>query len=70
MAFASLEAIAVWWCKMMHDDISWPSHGRYRCLTCKRTYPVPWEHSQTPARRSARNLASQTSDKAKPVHAS
>ena len=19
------------WCRLMHDDITWPSHGQYRC---------------------------------------
>jgi len=27
----------------MHDEITWPIHGRYRCRTCWREYPVAWE---------------------------
>jgi len=71
MAFWNLEAIAVWWCKLMHDDISWPSHGRYRCTTCKRSYPVAWEQPFTESSgERAKRLARQTSEKAKPAHAS
>lgn len=70
MASWSFEAIAVWWCKVMHDEISWPSHGRYRCTTCKRSYPVPWEQPFAHAGARTNQVASQTPDKAKPVHAS
>jgi hypothetical protein len=31
------------WCRMMHPAPMWPSHGSYRCRTCWREYPVPWE---------------------------
>jgi len=34
------------WCKMAHDDLMWPAHGYYRCRTCFRLHPVPWEHSE------------------------
>ena len=33
------------WCRIMHPDPMWPSHGRYRCPTCLREYPVPWANS-------------------------
>jgi hypothetical protein len=32
------------WCKSMHPAPMWPAHGHYRCPTCLRSYPVPWEH--------------------------
>ena len=35
--------VAELWCKMMHRAPMWPSHGHYRCRTCGRRYPVPWE---------------------------
>ena len=31
------------WCRLVHPVPMWPAHGRYRCRTCHRTYPVPWE---------------------------
>lgn len=40
------------WCKLTHDDLMWPAHGYYRCRTCLRRHPVPWEHTEarpTPA---------------------
>ena len=30
------------WCRLMHSQISWPIHGRYRCLVCFREYEVCW----------------------------
>jgi hypothetical protein len=39
------------WCRVMHDEITWPIHGHYRCRRCHRLYPVPWEE---PARRQRR----------------
>ena len=35
--FASL------WCKLMHAEPMWPSHGQYECRTCGRRHPVCWE---------------------------
>jgi len=40
------------WCRLMHDDITWPIHGHYRCQRCHRLYPVPWKeqlHQPPPA---------------------
>jgi hypothetical protein len=31
------------WCRLMHAEPMWPSHGRYECRTCGRRYPVCWE---------------------------
>jgi hypothetical protein len=31
------------WCYMMHPDPMWPVNGQYRCPSCHRLYPVPWE---------------------------
>jgi hypothetical protein len=31
-----------WWCRTMHDEISWPRKGKYHCLQCRRVYLVPW----------------------------
>ncbi len=38
------------WCKSMHTSPMWPSHGHYRCRTCGREYPVPWEFEMTETR--------------------
>lgn len=31
------------WCGLMHDQVTWPVNGRYRCRTCGREYAVRWE---------------------------
>ena len=31
------------WCIHMHTGVMWPFRGRYRCRTCLREYPVPFE---------------------------
>ena len=41
-----LSYIAELWCKSVHASPMWPSHGHYRCRTCNREYPVPWEAVQ------------------------
>ena len=35
--------IADLWCKLMHKDPMWPSHGQYECRTCGRRHQVCWE---------------------------
>jgi hypothetical protein len=35
--------IADLWCKLMHTEPMWPSHGQYECRTCGRRHPVCWE---------------------------
>lgn len=44
-----VERFLVLWCSVMHDDITWPRNGGYRCRSCGRTYPVPWA-DQEPSR--------------------
>jgi hypothetical protein len=39
------------WCRMAHEQFSWPIHGRYRCLVCHREYDVPWARIMTTAQR-------------------
>lgn len=43
-----LERLGRAWCRILHSDISWPVNGYYRCRTCDRQYPVPWETPPTP----------------------
>jgi len=31
------------WCRLMHAEPMWPSHGQYECRTCGRRYRVCWE---------------------------
>ena len=38
--------ISRWWCRHTHRRKSWPSHGRYHCFACGRTYYVPWEEGE------------------------
>ena len=37
--------IADRWCKLMHKNPMWPSHGQYECRTCGRRHQVCWEHA-------------------------
>lgn len=34
------------WCSVMHQDITWPTSGHYRCRTCGRRYAVPWAEQE------------------------
>ena len=43
--------IASFWCRLMHSEPMWPSHGQYECRTCGRRHPVCWEQPEpTPPR--------------------
>jgi len=35
--------IADFWCRLMHTEPMWPSHGKYECRTCGRRHLVCWE---------------------------
>ncbi len=35
--------VARLWCKLMHTEVTWPSHGHYECRTCGQRYRVCWE---------------------------
>ncbi len=35
--------IAKLWCKAMHAEPMWPSHGQYECRRCGRRHQVCWE---------------------------
>ena len=35
--------IADLWCRLMHTEPMWPSHGYYECRTCGRRHRVCWE---------------------------
>ena len=37
------------WCNWFHDDLTWPSHGRYACRTCGIVFTVPWRHQNVEA---------------------
>ena len=36
------------WCEHMHASTMWPIHGKYRCGTCLREYPVEFERQSDP----------------------
>ena len=38
-----LDTVGQFWCKNMHTEMTWPFRGHYRCRTCLREYPVPFE---------------------------
>jgi hypothetical protein len=33
------------WCRLMHKESMWPSHGQYQCRTCGRLQTVCWEQA-------------------------
>lgn len=39
----ALTRIADFWCRLMHTEPMWPSHGQYECRTCGRRQRVCWE---------------------------
>ena len=39
------------WCRLMHAEPMWPSHGRYECRSCGRRFQVSWEQPATAAPR-------------------
>jgi hypothetical protein len=47
------EGIGDLWCRLMHTEPMWPSHGQYECRTCGRRFHVCWEHPSTVASSSA-----------------
>ncbi len=45
------------WCYVAHPDPMWPVHGQYRCPSCHRLYPVPWERGSESRLRYRRSIA-------------
>ena len=43
--------IADLWCKLMHTEAMWPSHGQYACRKCGRRHRVCWEEPSPVASR-------------------
>jgi hypothetical protein len=35
--------IANIWCRLMHSEPMWPSHGQYECRACGQRHRVCWE---------------------------
>jgi hypothetical protein len=44
--------IADLWCRLMHTQPMWPSHGQYECRTCGRRHQVCWEQPAPAAARA------------------
>ncbi len=42
----ALSRVNEFWCKTMHPAPMWPVHGRYKCPSCHRVYPVAWERRE------------------------
>ncbi len=38
-----MNRIETFWCEHMHTATLWPIHGKYRCASCLREYPVDFE---------------------------
>ncbi|HZT36766.1 MAG TPA: hypothetical protein VFA28_02625 [Bryobacteraceae bacterium] len=38
-----IEFVSKWWCRWAHQKVYRPVKGYYRCSTCLRAWPVPWE---------------------------
>lgn len=45
--FERAEKIGRIWCRLMHNSVAWPIHGRYQCRTCMRHFFVPWDARDT-----------------------
>lgn len=43
---AFLDRFSAWWCRWFHGRPMWPVQGYYRCSTCLRPHPVPWEQGK------------------------
>jgi hypothetical protein len=41
-----IDDFMVFWCRAMHDHITWPQRGRYQCKSCGRIYLVPWAEQE------------------------
>jgi len=39
------DRIANFWCRLMHAEPMWPSHGQYECRTCGQLHRVCWGQS-------------------------
>ena len=35
------------WCRLMHTEPMWPTHGQYECRNCGRRFRVCWEQPST-----------------------
>jgi len=42
------------WCKLVHTEPMWPSHGQYECRTCGRRFQVVWGQPTAAPRAMAR----------------
>jgi hypothetical protein len=41
-----LKTFGTFWCKLMHDQTTWPVSGKYYCGKCWRMYGVPWANAR------------------------
>ena len=44
--------IADLWCRLMHAEPMWPSHGQYECRACGRRHRVCWDQPEDLAPRA------------------
>jgi len=45
------DRIANFWCRLMHSEPMWPSHGQYECRACGQRHRVCWEQPEVLAPR-------------------
>jgi len=38
--------IANLWCRLMHNEPMWPSHGQYECRACGQRHRVRWDQPE------------------------
>jgi hypothetical protein len=38
--------IANLWCRLMHSEPMWPSHGQYECRACGQRHRVCWDQPE------------------------
>ncbi len=52
----SFSAMGELWCATFHQEISTHMYGHYRCLRCRRVYPVCWELDASAVPSSAQDI--------------
>ncbi len=40
-----MQTIRDFWCRLMHNDPTWPIRGKYYCRRCWSIHNVPWANT-------------------------
>ena len=54
------ESALRWWCRMAHNNVFHPVHGKYICGVCLREWPVPWGEPNEPKKSAYASLTPQS----------